>query len=490
MRFVVMAMETLFFIVVACFAVYVLLELRMVLISRKVERQKGFGVKTLMPAASDFCPGVGVLLPVCNESSVIEGLITAACNLDYPKQMLDILVLDDSTDHTREKARALVAEKAAQGANIRYLRRDQRTGGKADNLRFGIKHTRADFFVIFDADFIPPSDFLRKTLPCFTDPKLGYLQTGIGYANRDASFLTRFQAAEMQHQQYVTVGLRADGQMASLSGSSCVWRRACIESLGGWNAETATEDVDLGYQAQLNNWTYGYLKEVVSLSILPETVSAYRVQRERWGRGLIHSAFKHGKQLFTRKMALTKRLYAISMMFSSLLLVSIYCLFLLTLPLTWGQTFEGLMFMGGCMVFFTLVAVWGYANLVASQMWESIGKDGSFKYRFLGLYGYIALFLPMSLYYAIGGIRALFGVYNEFNVTPKGEDEDQWIKPKIDRVLFWGEVFSFLYSCAAIGIAIHTQYYMLLIFNITACVAFGMMLYWGWKDRGRHVCKK
>ncbi|MDL2269258.1 glycosyltransferase [Desulfosarcina sp. OttesenSCG-928-A07] len=484
MQYLVAVMEILFLGVVACFAVYVLLELRTMLISRAVQRRNLVCMEA--SAGLDFCPQVAVLLPICNESNVIEGLIAAVCKLEYPEHHLEILVLDDSTDHTSEKARSLVSFQAARGINIRYLRRKPRTGCKAENLTFGVNQTEAEFFAIFDADFMPPSDFLLKTIPCFKAPELGYLQTGIGYINRDTSFLTKFQAAEMLHQQYVTVGLRADRKMASLSGSSCVWRRACLQSLGGWSATTVTEDVDIGYRAQLENWKYGYLKEVVSLSILPETLSAYRVQRERWGRGLLHNAFKHGAELFRQKMSLAKRLYAISVMFSSLLLVSIYFLFLLTLPLTWGKTFEGLTFMITCMFFFTLVAIWGYTNVMASQMWESLGKDGSFLQRLGSLYGYIAMFLPMSLYYAVGGMRALFGVHNEFNKTPKGRDEVLGEKPKVDTLLFWGEVFSFFYSWAAIGIAVYQDYYMLLPFNITACVAFGLVLYWGWRDNAHH----
>src|SRR5690606_6525597 len=130
----------------------------------------------------------------------------------------------------------------------------------------------------------------------------------------------------MGHQQYVTMGLSEDGNMASLTGSSCVWRKACIEALGGWNASTVTEDVDLGYRAQFDDWKYAYLRDVVSMSVLPETVSAFRVQRERWGRGLIHSGFKHVRKMLRQSMPFMKRLHAIATMFSSVLLASIYVL--------------------------------------------------------------------------------------------------------------------------------------------------------------------
>ena len=324
------AAEAVFLLVVCYFALYVLLELRVLLISRKTEQRRQTEKRKLTRmAASSFdlaqgdAPPVSVLLPICNEAAVVERLIDAVCRLDYPVQALEILVLDDSSDQTSTMAMARVDYHAGRGVPIRFIRRADRSGFKAGNLLHGIRQSSGDFFVIFDADFVPPQDFLLRTIPCFQDPKLGFLQTGIGYENSHVSFLTRFQAMEMGHQQYVTVGLSEDGDMASLSGSSCVWRQACVEALGGWNASTVTEDVDLGYRAQFGDWKYAYLRDVVSMSILPESISAFRVQRERWGRGLIHSAFKHVRQMFRQRMPFMKRLHAISMMFSSFLLASI-----------------------------------------------------------------------------------------------------------------------------------------------------------------------
>jgi len=229
--------QSLFLVVVACFALYVVLELRVLLISRKVERRKLAEISRADAGQDDtFTPMVSVLLPVCNESVVVERLIEAVCRLRYPANALEILVLDDSSDRTSELAQARVAHYAALGINIRLVRRRNRKDSKAGNLVNGIRQSSGEFFAIFDADFVPPPDFLLRTMPCFKDPELGFLQTGIGYENRDVSFLTRFQAMEMGHQQYVTVGLSEDGDMASLSGSSCVWRKACVEALGGWNA--------------------------------------------------------------------------------------------------------------------------------------------------------------------------------------------------------------------------------------------------------------
>lgn len=385
--------QLVFLLVVAYFALYVLLELRVLLISRKVERRKLTEYARLAGECEEpFHPPVSVLLPVCNEADVVERLIDAVCHLDYPSDALQILVLDDSSDATSRLAKAKVDHYAREGVSIRFIRRPKRTGFKAGNLVYGIQQSSGEFFAIFDADFIPPADFLQKTIPCFKDLKLGFLQTGIGYENQDASFLTRFQAMEMGHQQYVTVGLSEDGDMASLSGSSCVWRKTCVDALGGWNASTVTEDVDLGYRAQFGEWKYAYLRDVVSMSILPETISAFRIQRERWGRGLIHSGFKHVGQMLSQRMPMMKRLHAISVMFSSVLLASIHVLVMLSLPLTFLVHLDGPGIHWAALAFFVLVAIWALGNAFGARKGARLDDRRSIAHTLWDTYRYIAMF--------------------------------------------------------------------------------------------------
>ncbi|SDC67588.1 cellulose synthase (UDP-forming) [Paraburkholderia lycopersici] len=479
--------QLVFLLVVAYFALYVLLELRVFLISRKVERRKLTELAhSTTDAHTDVWPRVSVLLPICNESEVVERLIDAACSLRYPAGLVEILVLDDSTDGTTELARVKTDYHAAQGVDIRLVKRSDRRGYKAGNLMNGIQQSRGEFFAIFDADFVPPADFLLKSIPCFKDAKLGFLQTGIGYENRDASFLTRFQAMEMGHQQYVTVGLSEDGDMASLSGSSCVWRKVCVDALGGWNASTVTEDVDLGYRAQFGEWKYAYLRDVVSMSVLPETISAFRIQRERWGRGLIHSGFKHVKQMLSQRMPLMKRMHAVSVMFSSVLLASIYVLILLSLPITYLVHFDSAFMRWGALAFFGLVLLWGLENAFGARKGAGFdGKPNVLK-DLWNTYRYIALFLPMAWYYFVGGVRALFGVYGDFHRTPKGREGYRAVVPRINTVLLAGEAITFLYSIAAIGVSFLEGNYFLLPLNVTVCVGFGMVLYWSSLEKWAH----
>ena len=474
-----------FSLVVAYYAAYALLELRMVLLARKCEKARLTEVDSVGASLAEGAglPTVSVLLPVYNESLVVARLIDAVCRLDYPAGRFEILVLDDSTDETTTLAAARVSEHAARGVDVRLLRRNERSGFKAGNLINGIRVAKGDFLAIFDADFLPERDFLLRTIPCFDDPQVGFLQTGIGYTNRDASFLTRFQAMEMGHQQFVTVGLNHDGLMGSLSGSSCVWRRACVESIGGWSAETITEDVDLGYRAQLQRWKYAFLRDVVSLSELPETISAFRIQRDRWARGLIHNAFRHFRSMLAMRMSIVERLHAISMMFSSLLLSSFFVLILLSLPLALITDELGAFFDVNCIVFLFALLVWAFGNALGSQQGAGLPSDEPVWKRGMQLYAYVAMFLPMSLYYFSAGVQLLAGVQGGFHRTPKGRGRARPDVPAINHVLATLEWLTFVYSAAALVAAIANGNYWIAPFSGTACAGFALVLFFAHRER-------
>ena len=420
--------QAMFGLVVLFFLIYAVLELRLVMLSRRSER-----VRMMSLDADQQCslgsavawPKVTVLLPVYNESRVIESLIDAACALEYPPEQLQILVLDDSTDQTTALAAARVALYAEQGVGVAVVKRNSRKGYKAGNLAHGLHYATGEFVALFDADFVPPKDFLYQTIPCFTDPEIGYLQTGIDYANRNVSFLTRFQAMMMGHQQFVTTGLSFDGLMASLSGSSCVWRRSCLESLGGWSATTLTEDVEAGYKAQFLRWRYAYLRHVVSLSELPESIDAIRVQRHRWAHGLIHNAFKHLKGFFRAKMTLVERLHAVSLMFSSVLLASIYVLVLLSLPLAMMADDLGILFDVIASVFAGGAVLWGFANFVGSSKTQGDEPQAGVLDRLLMMFAYVSMFFPLSLYYFVAGVQLVFEREYAFKRTPKAGERER-----------------------------------------------------------------
>ena len=482
-------LQGVFFLIVAYYVAYVLLELRMVLLSRRCEKIRLIEVDLASIPAIDQSrlPQVSVLLPVYNEALVIERLIDAVCKLNYPQNRLEILILDDSIDGTTALAIAGVAKHAALGVDIHLCTREKRGGFKAGNLSYGITVATGDYLAIFDADFIPPKDFLLKTIPCFEDPDVGFLQTGIGYINRDASFLTKFQAMEMGHQQFVTSGLSQAGFLGSLSGSSCVWRRACVENAGGWNTETMTEDVDLGYRAQFSRWKYIYLRDVVSLSELPETISSFRIQRDRWARGLIHNAFKHFQAMLTTRMSLMQRLHAFSLMFSSLLLASFYVLILQSLPAVLITDALGTSFNVICTVFLLTVLLWGGSNFLGSRKGAHLANDEPVGKHVLQMLAYAAMFLPMSLYYFCALLQVVMGLSGSFNRTPKGGNAWKTDMPVINTILVALEILTFLSSVLTLAIAIVVANYWIALFSIIVCAGFAIVLYFSWQERQKRT---
>lgn len=481
----VVVLQAVFLGIVVYYIVYALLELRMVLLTRKGEKIRLTELDSAVLPVVDHSrlPLISVLLPVCNESSVVERLIDAVCGLDYPPQKLEILVLNDSTDETTALAAASVARHAAHGLDIRLCSREHRHGFKAGNLSYGITVARGDFFAIFDADFIPPPDFLLKTIPCFEDPDIGFLQTGIAYTNGDASFLTRFQALEMGHQQFVTEGLSRGGFLGSLTGSSCVWRRGCVESVGGWNAETITEDTDLGYRAQFGRWKYVYLRDVVSWSELPETISAFRVQRDRWARGLIRNAFKHFRAMLAMPMSFMQRLHAMSLMFSSLLLASFYVLILQSLPSALLTDALGTIFDVVCTLFLITAMLWGGSNFFGSRQGAHLADERPARRHVIQAVAYVAMFLPMSLYYFCACIQVVTGLRGSFNRTPKGGTTWTTDSPRVNTILAALELLTFIYSALALMVAIVMENHWIVLFNLIVCGGFAIVLYLSWQEK-------
>jgi len=252
--------------------------------------------KTTEPAAHfpiDDLPRVTVQLPIFNEQYVVERLLDAVCRLDYPKEKLDIQLLDDSTDETVEVARILVERYAALGNPVVYLHRDNREGYKAGALEAGLKTAKGEFVAIFDADFVPPSDFLMKCIHHFTDPKVGMVQTRWTHINRNYSVLTQVEAILLDgHFVLEHSGRSRSGVFFNFNGTAGMWRRSAIDEAGGWEHDTLTEDTDLSYRAQLKGWKFLYLQDVECPAELPVEMTAFKTQQARWAKGLIQVSKK------------------------------------------------------------------------------------------------------------------------------------------------------------------------------------------------------
>src|ERR1700756_4598443 len=249
---------------------------------------------TSEPAARfEALPRVTVQLPMFNEQFVAERLIESVCKLKYPREKLDIQVLDDSTDETVEVGRDLVERYAALGHPISYHHRTNRAGFKAGALAEGMKTSKGEFIAIFDADFTPPEDFLLKVIHHFTDPKIGMVQTRWTHINRNYSFLTEVEAILLDgHFVLEHSGRARSGVFFNFNGTAGMWRRRAIEEAGGWQHDTLTEDTDLSYRAQLKGWKFIYLQEVECPAELPVEMTAFKTQQARWAKGLIQTAKK------------------------------------------------------------------------------------------------------------------------------------------------------------------------------------------------------
>src|SRR5260370_20922888 len=233
--------------------------------------------KTVEPAEKFAnLPRVTVQLPIFNEQYVVDRLLQAICRLDYPREKLDIQLLDDSTDETAAVARALVEHYAAQGHRVTYLHRANREGYKAGALHAGLKTSTGEFVAIFDADFVPPPDFLLRTIHHFTDPKIGMVQTRWTHINRNYSFLTQVEAILLDgHFVLEHSGRARSGVFFNFNGTAGVWRRKAIEEAGGCQYDTLTEDTDLSYRAQLKAWDFIYLHSVEGPSALQLEMTSY-----------------------------------------------------------------------------------------------------------------------------------------------------------------------------------------------------------------------
>lgn len=238
-------------------------------------------------------PQVTVQLPLFNEQFVAERLLNTICKLKYPAEKLDIQVLDDSTDETQTVARRLVEHYADCGFSISYHHRSNRAGYKAGALAEGLRTAKGEFITIFDADFVPPEDFLLRTIHHFTDPKVGMVQTRWTHINRNYSFLTEVEAILLDgHFVLEHAGRARSGVFFNFNGTAGIWRRGAVEEAGGWQHDTLTEDTDLSYRAQLKGWKFIYLQDVECPAELPIEMTAFKTQQARWAKGLIQTGRK------------------------------------------------------------------------------------------------------------------------------------------------------------------------------------------------------
>ena len=281
-----------YFLVLSVLAVYGIHRYHMVYLYYKYKDNKP------RPAGKLPCqPRVTIQLPIFNEMYVVERLIESVCALDWPRHLLEIQVLDDSIDETTRIASACVARFKARGYDIHYIHRTDRTGFKAGALANGLKAARGEFIAIFDADFLPRPATLHETIDYFSDPGVGMVQVRWGHINRDYSFLTKVQSILLDgHFVIEHTARNRSGRFFNFNGTAGIWRRAAIETAGGWEHDTLTEDLDLSYRAQIAGWRFIFLADVVAPAEIPVEMNSFKSQQNRWAKGSIQT----GKKILPR----------------------------------------------------------------------------------------------------------------------------------------------------------------------------------------------
>lgn len=302
-----------------------------------------FRKKEQDPGVLDELPVVTVQLPIYNEQYVIGRLIDAVCELDYPKDKMEIQVLDDSNDETI----AIVADKVKHyqslGFQIEQVIRPDRTGFKAGALAYGMAISKGEFIAIFDADFVPKKDFLQKTLPHFKEKRIGVVQTRWTHINKNYSLLTRIQAIFLNtHFTVEQMGRNESDAFINFNGTAGVWRRTCIEEGGGWQADTLTEDLDLSFRAQLKGWKFKYLMDQESPAELPVSLPAFKTQQFRWSKGAAECSKKNLGALFRSKnLSFFGKIVGAFHLLNSSAYVVIFGFIILSLPLAYFFNING-----------------------------------------------------------------------------------------------------------------------------------------------------
>jgi cellulose synthase/poly-beta-1,6-N-acetylglucosamine synthase-like glycosyltransferase len=420
-------------------------------------------------------PPVTVQLPIFNEMYVADRLIDAVCEMDYPRELLEIQVLDDSTDETTEIAELAVRRHAARGVNIRYMHRVDRRGFKAGALEAGLGEASGRFIAIFDADFVPPADFLKRTLPYFQqDEKVGMVQARWGHINQDYSLLTKIQSILLDAHFVIEHGGRnRAGCFFNFNGTAGIWRRETIDSAGGWQHDTLTEDLDLSYRAQLKGWRFVFLPDVVSPAEVPVEMNSFKSQQHRWAKGSIQTCLKLLPRILQSNQPVgvkAEAFFHLSANFNYLLMSMMSILMFPSMVVRYNMGWSEMLLIDVPLFFAATMSV-GNFYVVAQR---EIYPDWRQRLKYLPFLMSIGIGLCVNNTRAV--LEAIFGKQSEFTRTPKygiEQESDEWAGKKYHQsvgVQPFIELALGLYFTATVFYALTNQIYatvpFLMLFQI------------------------
>jgi cellulose synthase/poly-beta-1,6-N-acetylglucosamine synthase-like glycosyltransferase len=387
-------------------------------------------LRSAKPAAADPSPGsdaglpfVTVQLPVYNERHVIERLIDRVAELRYPRDKLEVQVLDDSNDETVALAAEAVARHRARGLDIQHIRRADRLDFKAGALRHGLESAKGEFIAIFDADFLPDPDFLRFTIPHFGDPRVGMVQTRWGHANRDDTLLTRIQGLMLDaHLTVEQVGRAQQNCFFNFNGTSGVWRAAAIRDAGNWSGATLTEDLDLSYRAQLKGWAFRYLDDSAATGDLPDKLRAFRSQQYRWIKGGAQCAARLLGRVLSSDVGWRVKVQACEHLLETSIYLAFLLLVILTMPMAVLNGDEVRPFWAVPVLLF--VFSMGALTFVYLASQRARIKSAGDLWRFVLLWNsFIVVTAGLVVHNGLAALSGLLGRGGEFVRTPKRDTQ-------------------------------------------------------------------
>lgn len=428
-------------------------------------------------------PVVTIQLPIFNEKYVVERLLITIAELDYPKDKLEIQVLDDSTDESIIDTKKIVDRLASEGLDIKLITRSNRIGFKAGALKEGLVSAKGEFIAVFDADFVPQKEWLLQTIPYFKDAGIGVVQTRWGHLNRNYSILTKIQAFALDaHFILEQVGRNSQSHFINFNGTAGVWRKACIIDAGNWESDTLTEDLDLSYRAQLKKWKFKYLIDVVTPAELPVIISAARSQQFRWNKGGAENFRKMNWRVITSKnISVKTKIHGLLHLLNSSMFLFIFLMAVLSVPVVFIKNKYPQL-----ALFFDILALFVFTSLMFFTCYwftfKKINGGGITNFlKYIGLFfTFYSIAMGFSFHNTVAVLEGLWGKKSEFIRTPKFNIEslkDKWkqntyISKKVSKNIII-EGLLLIYFLFGIYSGIRLNDYGLLPFHLMLSIGYG-----------------
>jgi cellulose synthase/poly-beta-1,6-N-acetylglucosamine synthase-like glycosyltransferase len=436
-------------------------------------------LQTYLPNNLQF---ITIQVPVYNEKFVVEELLQSLADLDYPKHLYEIQVLDDSTDETSFLLQNKAEDLKRSGIDISIIKRANRHEFKAGALQHGLKYAKGEFIAIFDADFRPAKNFLQSMMANFTADNIGLVQAHWGHLNREQNFLTRIQTYLLDMHFLVEQSGRYNADYyINFCGTAGIWRKQCIDDAGGWDGTVLSEDLYLSYRAQLKGWKIVYDKNIEVPAQLPSAVEAFKIQQFRWTKGIAQTAVKTLRTVFNQPVSFAKKLHSTFHLLGSFTFVCLFINAILTIPLLiLRNRFPQF-------VQLTDYTAIGALNLAALGYlyYKSCAAGGNNKRHFLVNYPiFIVVYLAMSAQNSIAVLQGLFGVQSPFVRTPKfdhNSSANQYLKPKINWVTVL-EISLLAYFIYGISLSIFYRDFFMMLFFMMISAGLIVLLYHSLKN--------